>query len=177
MSEADRARWEEKYRAGVHRESDPDPILGQALAFAPPRGRALDVACGRGRHAIALARRGYEVDAVDLSPLGLACARERAGHLRIRWIEADLDTWTPPESGYAVIVCVHFTEERLVPRLLSALAPGGVLAYAGNPRGQRSHGPRPGDAKRWFRSLTTLRSRDDAERVEFVGMRSSAVPL
>jgi SAM-dependent methyltransferase len=171
MSLADRGRWEEKYRAGVHPETEPDPILGQALAFAPPKGRALDVATGRGRHAIALARRGYEVDAVDLSPMGLACARERAGHLGIRWIEADLDTWTPPEAAYAVIACVLFTDERLVPRLLRALAPGGVLAYAGQPRGGRNHGPRPGDAARWFRSLTTLRSRDDAERVEFVGKR------
>jgi SAM-dependent methyltransferase len=171
MSLADRARWEEKYRAGVHPETEPDPILGHALAFASPRGRALDVACGRGRHAIALARRGYEVDAVDLSPRGLACARQRAGHLAIRWIEADLDEWTPPEGAYAVVVCVDFTDERLVPRLLRALAPGGVLAYAGRPRGRCSHGPKPGEARRWFRPLVTLRSRDDAARVEFAGKR------
>jgi SAM-dependent methyltransferase len=169
MAEADRARWEEKYQAGVHPEREPDSVLGRALAFAPRRGRALDVACGRGRHAIALARRGYEVDAVDLSPLGLACARERAGHLRIRWIEADLDTWMPPEGAYAVVVCVDFSDERLVPRLLHALAPRGVLAYAGRHRGPRAHGPLPGDAARWFRSLTTLHSRDDEERVVFVG--------
>jgi SAM-dependent methyltransferase len=171
MTAEDRARWEEKYKAGVHPETEPDPILERALAFAPPRGRALDVACGRGRHAIALARRGYEVEAVDLSPLGLACARERAGHLAIRWIEADLDTWTPPESAYAVVICVDFTDERLVPRLLRTLAPGGVLAYAGRPRGRCSHGPMPGDTKRWFRSLTTLHSRDDAQRVEAIGKR------
>jgi len=171
MSEADRKRWEEKYEAGVHPEREPNPILERALAFAPPKGRALDVACGRGRHAIALARRGYEVDAVDLSPLGLACARERAGHLRIRWIEADLDTWEPPEGAYAVLVCVDFTDERLVPRMLRALAPGGVLAYSGRPRGRCNHGPHPGDAARWFRSLTTIHSRDDAQRVELVGRR------
>jgi len=171
MTAEDRARWEGKYDAGVHPESEPDPVLLRALAFAPPRGRALDVACGRGRHAIALARRGYEVDAVDVSPTGLAFARERAKHLRIRWIEADLDAWKPPEGVYAVVVCVDFSDERLVPRLLRALAPGGVLAYAGRHRGQRAHGPLPGEAARWFRSLTTLRSRDDASRVEFVGRR------
>lgn len=174
MSLIDRARWEEKYAAGVHAEREPDALLGRALAFAPPSGRALDVACGRGRHAIALARRGYDVDAVDLSPKGLASARERAGHLRIRWIEADLDDWRPPEGAYAVVVCVDFTDERLVPRLLRALAPSGVLAYAGRPRGRCSHGPRKGDAARWFRPLTTLYSRDDAERVAFVGLWSPA---
>ncbi|HEX5138092.1 MAG TPA: class I SAM-dependent methyltransferase [Planctomycetota bacterium] len=174
MAAEDRARWEQKYEAGVHKETEPDPVVLKALAFAPPRGRALDVACGRGRHAIALARRGYEVDAVDISPLGLASARERAGHLRIRWIEADLDTWKPPEGVYAVVVCVDFSDERLVPRLLSALAPGGVLAYAGRHRGKRAHGPQPGDAARWFRSLVTLRSRDDARRVDFVGLARRA---
>ncbi len=171
MTGEDRARWEERYRAGSHAESLPDPLLERALAFAPPRGRALDVACGRGRHAIALAQRGYDVDAIDISPEGLASARERAGPLRIRWIEADLDGWQPPQAAYAVVVCVDFTEERLFPRLLGALAPGGILVYAGRPRALCSFGPRPGDAARWFSSLPTLHSRDTEERVEFVGRR------
>jgi SAM-dependent methyltransferase len=172
MSVEDRDRWAEKFRAGVHKERDPEPVLLRALAFAPPRGRALDVACGRGRHAIALAHRCYRVDAVDVSPVGLASARERGGMLGIRWIEADLDGWEPEQGAYAVIVCVDFTDERLFRRLLGALAPGGVLAYATNPRGNRRHGPRPGDAVRWFSSLETLHSKDDRKRVEFVGRRA-----
>lgn len=173
MAEADRARWEQKYRAGVHMETEPDPVLERALAFAPARGRALDVACGRGRHAIALAHRCYRVDAVDVSPVGLASARERAGILPIRWIEADLDGWEPERDAYAVIVCVDFSDAKVFGRLVRALAPGGVLAYAANPRGTRRHGPLPGDARRWFSSLATLHSRDDAGRVEFVGRRQS----
>jgi SAM-dependent methyltransferase len=176
MTAEDRARWEGKYKAGVHAEREPDPILARALAFAPPKGRALDVACGRGRHAIALARRGYDVDAVDISPLGLASARERAAGLPIRWIEADLDGWEPPPAAYAVIVCVDFTDERLIPRLLRALAPDGILAYAGRPRGLSSHGPRPGDAARWFSSLATLHFRETEERVEVLGRRALATP-
>ncbi len=173
MSVEDRARWADKFGAGVHREREPGPLLARALAFAPPRGRALDVACGRGRHAIALAHRCYRVDAVDISPVGLASARERAGILPIRWIEADLDVWEPERDAYAVIVCVDYSDARLFGRLVRALAPGGVLAYASNPRGNRRHGPRPGDARRWFSSLPTLHSRDDARRVEFVGRRQS----
>jgi len=173
MTVEDRDRWAEKFRAGVHREREPDPVLPRALAFAPPRGRALDVACGRGRHAIALAHRGYRVDAVDISPIGLASARERAAMLPIRWIEADLDGWEPEKEAYAVIVCVDFTDARLFRRLPPALAPAGVLVYAANPRGTRRHGPLPGDAARWFSSLATLHSRDDGKRVEFVGRRQS----
>lgn len=171
MAEADRVRWEGRYREGAHRESEPDPVLAKALAFAPKEGRALDVACGRGRHAIALARNGYEVDAVDISPSGLVSARERAGKLRVNWIEADLDTWEPPADAYAVVTCIDFTDEALFPRLLHALAPGGVLAYAAFQRGTGRHGPRPGDVERWFSSLPTLLFEETEERVSYVGCK------
>jgi SAM-dependent methyltransferase len=169
VAEEDRARWEERYRAGSHPETEPDGILALALGFAPPSGRALDVACGRGRHAIALAGHGYRVDAVDLSPTALASARKRAGSLDIRWIVADLDAWEPERRAYALVVCVNFTDERLFPRLLLALLPGGILAYAGHPRARCSYGPRAGDVARWFSSLRTLHLREAADRVEFIG--------
>ncbi|MCT7354028.1 methyltransferase domain-containing protein [Streptomyces sp. 15-116A] len=41
-------------------------------------GRALELGCGPGRNALFLAERGFEVDAVDLSPAALDWARERA---------------------------------------------------------------------------------------------------
>ena len=48
-------------------------------AFLPPApARVLDVACGAGRYAIALARRGYEVTGVDISASFLERARRRA---------------------------------------------------------------------------------------------------
>ncbi|MEV6840609.1 class I SAM-dependent methyltransferase [Streptomyces sp. NPDC051133] len=42
------------------------------------RGRALDLGCGPGRNALHLAARGWEVDAVDLSPAAIAWGEERA---------------------------------------------------------------------------------------------------
>ncbi len=44
----------------------------------PRDGRVLDFACGIGRHSVLLAQRGYEVTGVDLSPLFIDRARERA---------------------------------------------------------------------------------------------------
>ncbi|MGW3140467.1 class I SAM-dependent methyltransferase [Streptomyces sp. NPDC001139] len=41
-------------------------------------GRALDLGCGPGRNALYLASLGFEVDAVDLSPVAIDWARERA---------------------------------------------------------------------------------------------------
>jgi SAM-dependent methyltransferase len=171
VAEEDRARWEAKYAGGHRGPEAPDPLLAEALAHAPRGGRALDVACGSGRHAVALARAGYAVDAVDLSPSALAEARARAGALPIRFVEADLDAFEPGPRAYAVVVCVDFTAERLAPRLMEALAPGGVLVYAARPRALCRFGPRPGDVARWFAALEPILHRETAERAAFLGRR------
>src|SRR6185295_9547400 len=80
----------------------------------PVSGRALDVACGRGGVAVWLARRGLAVDAVDVSPVGLAAGARLAAAAgvtgRIRWIADDLDTGLPPgcRGSYDVVVCQLF---------------------------------------------------------------------
>jgi tellurite methyltransferase len=168
----DRAKWDAKYGLGSHPSSEPVPLLLEALPRARP-GRALDLACGRGRHAIALARGGYVVDAIDISPVGLASARERAGDLAIRWTEADLHDYALETAAYQVIVWVHYTDEALVPRVLEALAPGGVLVFCARPRALCRYGPPPGVVEGWFRSLRTLVHRETDDRVEYAGVLSS----
>jgi SAM-dependent methyltransferase len=61
-------------------------------AFDAPGGEILDVACGAGRHSIALARSGYDVTGVDLSATFLDEARRRAEGegLPIEWHRADM---------------------------------------------------------------------------------------
>lgn len=169
MTEADRAKWEARYAGGGHAEAEPEPLLAQALAFTPPIGRALDVACGRGRHAIALARAGYAVDAIDISAAALASARERAAALDVRWREADLDSVEIERGAYAVICCIDFTDDLLMPRLVDGLGVRGLLVYAARPKALGSFGPREGDLDRWFGSLETLIRREGKERVEYAG--------
>src|ERR1700738_5588386 len=69
------------------------------LALRPPQ-RILDLPCGQGRHAIELARRGYEVTGVDLSPYLLGVARERAyaSGVKVRWLEGDMREALPGET-------------------------------------------------------------------------------
>jgi SAM-dependent methyltransferase len=43
-----------------------------------PRAHIVDVGCGRGRHALILAKRGFDVTGLDLSPSAIDKARERA---------------------------------------------------------------------------------------------------
>src|SRR2546428_7126227 len=61
------------------------------LQLHPPR-RILDLPCGQGRHAIELARRGYDVTGADLSPflLNIADKRARAARVGVRWLTGDM---------------------------------------------------------------------------------------
>jgi SAM-dependent methyltransferase len=60
-------------------------------AFGAPAGQAiLDVACGAGRHSIALARRGYAVTGVDSSATCLAEAQRRAEDVPVEWHRGDM---------------------------------------------------------------------------------------
>jgi SAM-dependent methyltransferase len=65
--------------------------LERLLGLEPPL-RILDLPCGQGRHAIELARRGYDVTGVDLSPFMLKVAEERARTegVRVRWLTGDM---------------------------------------------------------------------------------------
>ncbi|HEV3097632.1 MAG TPA: class I SAM-dependent methyltransferase [Candidatus Dormibacteraeota bacterium] len=65
--------------------------LERFLQLRPPL-RILDLPCGQGRHAIELARRGYEVTGMDLSPYLLEVARSRASEagLNVRWLLGDM---------------------------------------------------------------------------------------
>ncbi len=78
-----------------------DPYLGErtggevdqlvALLKLEPL-KILDLGCGQGRHAIELARRGYEVTGVDLSSylLGVAAERASAAGVTVRWLQGDM---------------------------------------------------------------------------------------
>ena len=63
----------------------------------PPGSRILDLCCGAGRHALALADAGYRVTGVDLSPVLLRKAKEADSGGCVRWVEADMRAL--PEDG------------------------------------------------------------------------------
>lgn len=101
--------------------------------------RALDVGCGTGALACALARRGAQVDAVDLSPDMIAAARQReSGHGgHVRWLVGDvLDHDLPlADGGYDAITAVsslhHLPLAQGIQRLGALVRPGGVLVVVG----------------------------------------------
>lgn len=131
MSDADRKRWDQRYRDGSYRARPRETVLLEKWQPELPPGRALDLACGAGRNSLYLAACGYEVDAVDIAPFALEQARAKAREreLEVNWIEADLDTFVPEKSRYDLIVVARYVNRRLLPRLAAGLKPGGALVY------------------------------------------------
>ena len=165
MSEEERATWDQRYRDGSYQpRSAPFSLLEQMIDRLP-RGRALDVACGGGRNALFLAAHGYEVEAVDGSPEALRLAEEqaRARGLAVRWTEADLDDYAPPQTGYAVIVNCFYLNRPLLSRLADALADGGYIFIEQHLRtflpvpGNREWRLEPNELLRTFSGLRVVR--------------------
>jgi SAM-dependent methyltransferase len=192
VSTADRARWDARHSAaGPGRPAPPGVLAGAPeLVDAFPRaGRALDVACGRGGVAVWLALRGLAVDAVDVSPVGLAAgvglaavsgvdlhstggspprsvasATGSAGVGRIRWIVHDLDDGLPEActGPYDVVVCQLFRPARYGD-LAAVLAPGGLLALSVLSEVGAGPGPfraAPGELRAAFPALSVLLSHE-----------------
>lgn len=129
MSEDERRAWDDRYGSGEYQPRPaPGPFL-EAWIDRLPVGRALDIACGAGRHALRLAEAGFEVDAVDVSAVGIAMAREEAGRrdLDVNWVVADLDDYELAANTYDVITVIRYVNPRLWSRLVDALAPDGWL--------------------------------------------------
>jgi 2-polyprenyl-3-methyl-5-hydroxy-6-metoxy-1,4-benzoquinol methylase len=99
----------------------------------PSSGVALDVACGRGRHALWLAAQGLTTYAIDRDEAAISALREGAGCQGLPLIAkvCDLEIGEPDLGckRYDVIVVVHYLYRPLLPMLVKALAPDGVLVY------------------------------------------------
>ena len=102
-SEAGYALWAAAY------DAPGNPLIGveqpvvRALLDRAPRGRALDAACGTGRHAAHLAALGHEVVGVDSSAEMLEVARHRLPDVELR--QASIESLPFPDGRFDLAVC------------------------------------------------------------------------
>lgn len=128
MSQQDRVKWDKKYTEmeGLLAPRPPSALVSTYAAQSPDK-RALDLACGGGRHALYLAEQDFSVDAVDISTVALDALRPAADSAAITIIEADLDTFTPQKDTYDLIVKTNYLDRPLIERAKAALKPGGIF--------------------------------------------------
>lgn len=127
-----RQRWDKRY-ANLSSKDRREPTLFVStwLPHLPRHGYALDIAAGAGRHSLALAQHGLQVDAVDISAQGLHLAQQRAQKIEglIRFIIADIELPWLPHRDYEVILVSFFLYRPLFPLIKARLRPGGWLIY------------------------------------------------
>jgi SAM-dependent methyltransferase len=133
--------WDERYRRGEHAGHEADPLLAHALTYFGPEARgeegtrrALDLACGAGRHALLLASRGFEVTAVDNSRVAieLLCERARECDLRVDARVADLERgeFRIEPDAYDLVCDFHYLQRDLFAAVRASVRRGGLFVAA-----------------------------------------------
>jgi SAM-dependent methyltransferase len=135
----DSAGWDERYRGeDLVWGAPPNRFVEAEFAGRAP-GRALDLAAGEGRNALWLAELGWQVTAVDFSPVaaerGRQLAQERG--VNVDWVVADLRAYLPGEAvaDAVLVVYLHLPPAERAPilaRAVRALAPGGLMFVVGH---------------------------------------------
>ncbi|TDP43414.1 class I SAM-dependent methyltransferase [Zavarzinia compransoris] len=158
--------WDERFaRDEAYYGLAPSVFVMDSAGAIPPGGRVLCLAEGQGRHALALAARGYTVTAMDLSAVACAQLRSRAQALRLPLavVQQDLGLWSPPAGLYDGVVAVYAHMPRALRALVHAgmvraLAPRGLAIIEGfraEQCGRPSGGPaEPG----WYYGADELRA-------------------
>jgi SAM-dependent methyltransferase len=133
-SEQQKARWDSKYEEGLPSLIEPDPFFISAYEkFVHPSfanaGVALDLAGGLGRHALWLAKRGWQVTVIDVSEVAIGKLNQSALELNVKLNlqVGDASEYKFEPARFDLIVLFYHTDRDLFPKIVSALNPGGLL--------------------------------------------------
>ena len=125
--------WNDIYQGTAADYQPPDAHLLDIVGKLRP-GRVLDVGCGAGGLAVALAERGWDVLGIDLAPKAIAAARAVAAERGVsaQFETADASTWTP-RGTYDLIVSGFALPDNRALRapafaaIRQAVVPGGAV--------------------------------------------------
>ena len=119
----DKERWNQKY-ATAPMPNDPISALISRIDGLKAGSKALDIACGKGRHTHLFASKNIYVDAVDYSDVALN-ALEKSDY--INPIDTDLDHYCIEPKDYDLIICTNYLSRRLFPYMKEGLKEQGLL--------------------------------------------------
>lgn len=125
------ASWDERYQRGEHAGMAPLQLIECAATLLPP-GRALDLACGTGRHALLLAELGWQVTAVDRSPIALellqTAAAARGVNVDTPQADLELGEFQILPAQYDLILVTCYLQRNLFPAIRTGVRVGGLFA-------------------------------------------------
>lgn len=121
-------------------DTHPSAWVARFAPLVPAGGRVLDLACGGGRHTRYFLDRGHPVVALDRD---LSKIDDLADEPRLERVEAELEDGRPfPLAGraFAAVVVTNYLHRPLLPALVEAVAPEGLLLYETFARGNERFG-------------------------------------
>jgi SAM-dependent methyltransferase len=135
----DHSEWDARY--AEHElvwGAEPNRFVVEAFEHLPSR-RALDIATGEGRNAIWLAELGWQVTAVDFSPVAIERARRLADGrgLSVEWVTADVVTYQPPPRSFDAVIVAYLhllppQRAAVLTHAEEALVDGGLILVVGH---------------------------------------------
>ena len=138
----------------------PTPLLVETARKLKP-GRALDLACGAGRNAIWLAEHGWQVTAVDRSPVTIP---------NVEMHVADLEKHEFPiaESAWDLIVVSYYLQRDLFEPIKHGVKRGGIalaIVHIFEPGHEQSRfSLHPGELAKYFEGWEILHSYEGKPR-------------
>lgn len=154
MNESEKEHWDSRYRTAdlPWDTGRPSAEMIRRLQNDPVKPcRAIEFGCGTGSNSVWLALQGFDVTGIDISPLAIAAANDRAKHAGVSVHFVCADVTNPPDLGppfefFFDRGCYHAVRRVDADGFLKALArvtaPGAMgIVLTGNSKEEHKPGP------------------------------------
>ncbi len=132
--------WDKRFEADEYIfGTEPNVWLAGHAALLQPGMRVLAVADGEGRNSVWMAQRGLQVDAFDISPVGVEKAKKLAADagVNVNFNVSSVEDWPWKVGAYDAVVAIFIqfadpaTRATLFKQMKSALKPDGLILLQG----------------------------------------------
>lgn len=172
--------WDERYKnEDFAYGKEPNDFLKAEFMRIPAGGRVLCLAEGEGRNAVFLAKKGYQVTAIDISEIGLNKAQQLAKEKNVKIITqvVDLADYQFEANQWDGIISIwahmpQILRQQVHAQIANALKPNGIFlleAYTYEQTKMKAVGGPSAEQKERFGSLVNLRT-ELTELEELVGI-------